>query len=215
MKKIIVFAALGFSSMTMAQSFGLNAVNLVGGKQFSTFAFKNSDDEKDKTLKYQMYNAFGVNAELKSDRHIIRPELMFRQAGARTTFNDVQINWKMNYMNLNVGYLYSILEGRMFSIQPGVAIGAGYMLNGEQEIGQTRLNIVEEESMNRFEVSAMGMLNATAQITPSFSIGLEYRFGIGLNDIENDINEQMTRNLYHGVMLNLGFSINTFNKPRI
>ncbi|HZH85983.1 MAG TPA: hypothetical protein VFD77_01615 [Brumimicrobium sp.] len=215
MKKLIVFVALAFSSMTMAQSFGLSTINLVGGKQFSTFAFKNSNDEKDKTLKYQMYNAFGVNAAFKGGRHILRPELMLRQAGARTTFNDVQINWKMNYANLNVAYLYSILEGRTFSIQPGVAISAGYMLNGEQEIGQTRLDIIEEESMTRFEVGAIGMLNATAQITPSFSIGLEYRFGIGLNHVENDINEQITRNLYHGAMLNLGFSLNTLNKPRI
>ncbi|PKR80042.1 hypothetical protein CW751_11785 [Brumimicrobium salinarum] len=215
MKKLFVIVALAFSSMTMAQSFGLKTINLVGGKQFSTFAFKNSNDEKDKTLKYQMYNAFGANAVFKNERHMIRPELMFRQAGARTTFNEVQINWKMNYLNLNVGYLYSILDGRVFSIQPGVAISAGYMLNGEQEIGQTRLDIVEEESMTRFEVGAIGMVNASAQITPTFSIGLEYRFGIGLNHIENDINDQITRNLYHGAMLNLGFSLQTLNKARI
>lgn len=215
MKKLIVFAALAFSSMTMAQNFGLKTINLVGGKQFSNFTFKNSDDEKDQTLKYQMYNAFGVNAVFKGGRHSLRPELMFRQAGAKTTFNDIQINWKMNYLNLNVGYFYSILDGRTFTIQPGVAIGGGYMLNGEQEIGQTRLNIIEEESMKRFEVSAIGMLNAIAQITPTFSIGLEYRFGIGLNHIENDVTDQMTRNLYHGAMLNLGFTINTLNKARI
>ncbi|WP_299206845.1 hypothetical protein [Brumimicrobium sp.] len=215
MKKLIVIAAIAFSSNIMAQNFGLNSINLVGGKQFSTFAFKNSNDEKDKTLKYQMYNAFGVNANFSGGRHILRPEIMFRQAGARTTFNDVQINWKMNYLNLNVAYLYSILNERVFSIQPGVAISGGYMLNGEQEIGQMRLNIVEEESMKRFEVSAMGIVNTTAKITSSFSIGLEYRFGIGLNHIENDINEQMTRNLYHGVMLNLGFSLQTLNKARI
>src|SRR5690554_6870967 len=110
---------------------------------------------------------------------------------------------------------YTTLFRSTFTIQPGVAISGGYMLNGEQEIGQTRLNIVEQESMKRFEVSAIGMLNAIAKITPMFSIGLEYRFGIGLNHIENDINEQMTRNLYHGAMLNLGFTINTLNKARI
>lgn len=207
MKKLCVFVAFALSSMTMAQNFELSTINLVGGKQFSTFTFKNSDDEKDQTLKYQMYNAFGINGVLEKGRHMLRPEIMFRQAGAKTSINGNQINWKMNYFNLNFGYLYSIIETRRFTIQPGIAIGGGYMINGEQEIGSTRLDIIEEESMTRFELSAMGMLNATAQLTNSFSIGLEYRFGIGLNHIENDLNEQKTRNLYHGVMLNLGFSI--------
>src|SRR5690554_5372773 len=125
MKIIIVIEAIAFSSNITVINFDLNIINLVGGKQFSTFAFKNSNDEKDNTLKYQMYNAFRVNANFSGERHILRPEIMFRQAGARTTFNDIQFNWKMNYLNLNVSYLYSILNERVFSIQPGVAIKIG------------------------------------------------------------------------------------------
>lgn len=215
MKKFIVIVALAFSGAVVGQDFGLKTIHLVGGPQLTNFTFKNSDDEKDKTLKYKMYSAFGINADFEGNRHILRPEILFRQAGAKTTFNDIQINWKMNYVNINVGYLYSVYQGKNISIQPGVALGAGYMLNGEQEIGDSRLNIVEEESMNRFELSAMGMLNATAKITSFFSLGLEYRFGIGLNQIENDVNNQRSRNLYHGIMLNLGFSLNTLNSSRI
>ena len=114
----------------------------------------------------------------------------------------------MNYFNFNIGYLYSILQTEKFEIQPGVALGVGYMLNGEQTIGDVRLSIIEEESMNRFELGAQVITNFKAHLTEQFSISLEYRFGIGINHIENDINEQKSRNIYHGALLGLGFRLN-------
>lgn len=215
MKKQLLFIMLAVSSITFGQKMKLEAINLVGGLHFANFTFKDSQNNKNKQLKYQLYSAFGLNVAIKGGIHTLRPEIMFRQAGARTVVNGEQINWKMNYVNVNFVYLISVYQGNRFSIQPGIGISGGYMMNGRQEIGENRLNIVKEKSMNRFELGAMGVFNATAHITSSFNIGLEYRFGIGLNQIENDINSQKTRNLYHGIMLNLGFVFNHKSSSRI
>lgn len=215
MKKLILISVLFLSSTTFAQQLKLSTVNLVGGLHFANFTFKDSQNNKNKQLKYQLYSAFGVNLAIKGGIHTLRPEILFRQAGARTSVNGTQVTWKMNYANINFVYLISVYQGKKFSIQPGIGISASYMMNGRQDIGENRLNIIEEKSMNRFELGGMGVFNATAHITPSFNIGLEYRFGIGFNQIESDINKQKTRNLYHGIMLNLGFVILKKSASRI
>lgn len=215
MKKLIIAALLLFAGTSTAQDFGIRSIHLVGGPQFTNFIYTNSEDVKYKELSYQMYTSFGVNAVFKGNHHILRPEILFRQAGAKTSFYGTQLKWKMNYINLNIGYMYSVIDKSKFSLQPGVALSLGYMMNGRQEIGDKRLDIIKEESMKRFEIGAIGMLNGTFNITPFFSLGMEYRFGIGINQIENDITNQISRNIYHALLLNIGFSINNVNSPRI
>jgi hypothetical protein len=215
MKRLSLFIVVLVGFNAFSQKMDLDAVNLVGGLNFANFTFKDSQNHKDKQLKYQLYSAFGINVDIKGGRHIIRPEILFRQAGAQTSVNGTHVNWKMNYINVNFNYLVAVFEGKKFSIQPGVGIGIAYMMNGRQDIGENRLNIINEKSMRRFELNAMGVFNATAHLTPSFNLGLEYRFGIGLNQIESDINSQKTRNLYHGIMLNLGFVIHSSSSSRI
>lgn len=40
----------------------------------------------------------------------------------------------------------------------------------------------------------------------------QYRFGMSILSIENNQNPQSTRNMYHSVLLGLGFSISTPKK---
>lgn len=207
-KVIVTMVGLAICISSKAQDFSPLFLNLTGGQQFTNFVFKNSQNQKDQSLEFQMYNAFGVNAEFSSGKHTIRPEIQIRQAGAKTSVSNTPVTWKMNYFNFNVGYLYSILQTEKFEIQPGLGVGVGYMLNGEQRIGDVRLSIIEEESMNRFEFGLQGLTNFKAHLTERFSISLEYRFGIGINHIENDINEQKSRNIYHSALLGLGFRLN-------
>lgn len=190
-----------------AQDFAITNVSVNGGKQFSNFLFTTSNDQKDQTLSYQMYNAFGVNASFTSSRHTIRPELQMRQAGAKKTIQNTPITWKMNYFNFNIGYGYALLQTDRFEVQAGAAFGLGYMLNGDQTIGNTRFSIIEEQSMNRFEIGAHGFANLKTFISENLSLSLEYRFGAGLNHIENDITDQKTRNIFHSALLGVGINI--------
>lgn len=206
MKKIIIAATLLFGMTAMAQNGPSISINLLGGPQFSNFIFHNSEDVKSENLSYKMGTAFGVSMEVNGNRNIFRPEIMFQQGGAKTNFTGTDMHWKTNYLALNLGYMYSVVETRTFSLQPGLAFGVNYMVSGDQTIGSSRLNIVEEESLSRLDLEAMAFLNGKVHVTPMFSVGLEYRFGLGLLNIEKDMN-QATRNINHGIMLNLGFTI--------
>jgi hypothetical protein len=205
---LLIFCfAVGLVSHNFSQDFNLGSVNLNGGKQFSSFLFTDSQDQKDQNISFQMYNSFGINACFTSDKHTIRPEIQLRQAGAKTTIQNTPITWKMNYFNFNIGYGYSLFKNDRFNIQTGAALAIGYMLNGEQSIGQQRFSIIEEESMTRFEIGTHGFANLATYISDKLSLSLEYRFGVGLNHIENDIGDQKTRNIYHSALLGIGIRI--------
>lgn len=207
-KYVFLAFVLCSSFIATSQDFSLKSVHLTGGKQFTNFIFTNSDNIKDQKLKYQMYNAFGMNANFTNKKHTIRPEIQIRQAGASTVLGETPITWKMNYFNFNIGYGYSLLENERFAIQSGAAMCIGYMLNGEQTIGDIRLSIIEEESMTRFEIGTHAFANFRAHITENIDLSLEYRFGIGLNHIENDIEDtQKTRNIYQSALLGIGIRI--------
>ncbi len=209
MKNITIIALIlfGLTLPVLAQDFALKNISVNGGKQFSNFLFTTSSNQKDQTLSYQMYNAFTINGSFSSSKHTIRPELQIRQAGAKKSIQNTPVSWKMNYFNFNIGYGYALLQTDRFEVQTGAAFGLGYMLNGEQMIGNTRLSIIEEQSMNRFEISAHGFANLKTFISENLSLSLEYRFGAGLNHIENDISDQKTRNIFHSALLGIGINI--------
>lgn len=217
MKKIyisILAATAYFGSVTAQDKMMLNEITLVGGMNYSSFLFKDSEGSKDKTLDYAMYNSFGANFNFTKGKHTIRPELMFRQAGAKSDADGLALSWKMNYLDVNFAYLYSILNTNKFSISPGVGIGAGYMLNGEQYIGEVRYSVAETQALKRFDFGFHGLTNFKAYLTESFTISLEYRFGMGITQIENDVNAQISRNIYHSALLGFGILLNQKSSSR-
>ncbi len=208
--KRIIYTLLFSAVCTSGAKAQLQAteINLIGGKTFSTFIFRNSESEKDETLQYTMNNSFGINLQLESGSHVLRPEIMFRQGGAKSDFAGTALSWKLNYLDLNFGYLYKVINSDRFEVSPGVAIGAGYLLNGEQYIGTTRYTIAETKSLNNFDLGAQGIANFKAKLSESMSLSLEYRFGAGLIQIENDVNPQKSRNIYQSALLGIGIRIN-------
>jgi len=206
MKKIFLIATLLISSISFSQSGMKTTFNLIGGERFSSYVFHNSSQQKSNDIGYVMYNTFGINAELNLNRNIIRPGISFYQAGAKTLNSGTNINWRTSHLAFNLSYLYSAYDGKVFSLRPGLGFGFNYMLSGDQTIGSTRLNIITEKSLKRFDIEAFVSLNAKFQVTSLFSVGAEYRFGYGLLQIETDP-QQKTSNINHCLLLNLGFTI--------
>ena len=142
-KQLLTLCAASLIGFTGQGQMKLTDINLVGGRNFSTFSFKDSEGSKDKTLNYAGLNTFGINFNLTAGRHILRPELSFRQAGAKSDYDGIALSWKMNYLDVNLAYLVNVLNSERFVVAPGIGLGAGYMLNGEQYIGSTRYSITD------------------------------------------------------------------------
>lgn len=215
MKKSILTAVIGLfmSSVTYAQM-GLESIHVLGGKTYASFLYRNSEAQKDDYLSFTGLNSYGLNFNFSSDKHVLRPELMFRQAGATSESESLPVSWRMNYFDVNFAYLYKAIETSNFEVSPGIALGAGYMLNGEQFVGETRYDIANNEALKRFDYGFQGIANFKAKISYNFHVSLEYRFGMGISQIENDITAQQSRNIYHSALLGLGFVINGSSAPR-
>jgi hypothetical protein len=209
MNKIITLFTLTFAfNFGFAQNMQLTDINLVGGRNFSTFLFKDSEGNKDKTLDYEALSTFGINFNLSAGRHILRPELSFRQAGAKSDYDGIALSWKMNYLDVNLAYLVNVLNSERFVVAPGLGLGAGYMLTGEQYIGSTRYSITDTKALRSFDFGFQGLAHFRANVTDNLAVSLEYRFGMGITQIENDVNAQKSRNLYQGALLGIGIRLN-------
>ena len=166
-------------------------------------------------LNYRSGTSYSLNLGFKlGKKHMLRPELIYQQLGAKSYVDNTIVEWSLNYLGTGVGYLYKLLEKEgflgqeSFTFSPGLVLNANYMMNGEQTIGVNRFNITEQDLLKSFDIMIGLTLNSRFKVSDNFSINLDYRYGFGLMDIENiegDENEK-TRNLGH--MASLGLSYN-------
>ena len=92
---------------------------------------------------------------------------------------------------------------------PGMIIGADYLAKGIQTIGLNRYNVQEINAITNWNVRSNVFLNNRLKVSDLMSIMFEYRFGIGLNQIEkNDADlDQKTRNIGHHFLLGLNIQL--------
>jgi hypothetical protein len=208
MKKIITSCLIVLSVQTVkAQQLQLTDINLIGGRNFSNFLFKDSEGNKDNSLDYEALSTYSVNFNFKSGCHILRPELSFRQSGAKSMYEGTALSWKLNYLDVSIAYLYSLLNSERFVVAPGIGLSSGYMLTGDQYIGGSRYSIKDSKSLKPFDFCFQGLAHFGMNITDNFSLSLEYRFGLGIAQIENDVNAQKSRNIYNSALLGLGIRL--------
>jgi hypothetical protein len=73
-------------------------LNLFYGKNATNFIFK--DGLTTKSTKYTFGEFYGLSLGIKATpRQSFRPEINFYQAGAKSTFNETQLNWKLDYVS--------------------------------------------------------------------------------------------------------------------
>ena len=181
---------------------------LTGGKTFSTFLYSDSLGNTDKDLTYANGQSFGIGmAFVIKDKHTIRPEIHYSELGANSRFLSSDVQWRLYYLGTNTAYLFRAIHKKKYSFSPGLSIGFDYMVSGKQSVGDQRYDLIENNSLKKWDVTAGVILNNNVQITETFSIMFEYRCNIGLNQIENlDVNES-TRNIAHRALLGLSFKL--------
>lgn len=207
MKKSLVFLVVLLSGSALAQ----NQLQVKAGQTFSTFLFRDSQDDKDESLKHISTNVLGLSYDmLFGEKHLVRPELIYRSAGARSDINNIPLRWELHYLDLNVSYSYQIYGGEKFQLYQGVGPSMGILMGGEQQMGQFVYDVVETESLKRIDLGVNFMAHAKFMLTDDLFLSLEYRYGLGLGQIESNVNqttEQISRNRYHGAIVGLSFNL--------
>lgn len=206
MKKILLCLSLLWLAHSLsAQEMKLNKIAAFGGMNFSSFIFNEPQQALKNQLNYKSGSSMGLNFEFELNKHVLRPELLYRRVGSYSNADNADMNWTLNYIDLNFGYMYKVLDGEKFDIAPGIAYGMGYMMQGEQYIGQQRYDVTDG-FLKRFDLTGSLMLNFSFQITQNLSLFGEYRFGMSILNIEKDAN-QSTRNIFHTVGLGLSMNL--------
>lgn len=205
MKKFIPII-LAICSVTIAHA--QSQMHVKAGKVFSTFLFRNSDNNRDETLKYVANNYLGISYDIAvGQRHLFRPEIAYREAGARSQINNLKLSWDLKYFDFNFSYLFKTYGNQKFSLYQGFGPSFGYLLAGEQYTGLNYVDLKENKSLKTTDFGLNFIANAKLRIIDSLYLSVEYRYGLGLQQIEKDANKpsQVTRNRYHGVLLGLSF----------
>jgi hypothetical protein len=183
-----------------------NQLHVKSGKTFSTFLFRNSEKTKDESLNHITNNFFGMSYDMHFGKlQVLRPEVSYREAGARSVLNSQKLSWKLNYIDINLAYMLKILDFEKIKLYQGVAPGVGLLLAGEQFIGQEYHDLKAEKSIKTIDYGVNFILTSKVKILENVFLSIEYRYGLGINQIETNNNQstQTSRNRFHGVIFGL------------
>lgn len=210
MKKIIFsLSLLAFSFVSKAQAGKLiQQVNFNAGKTFSSFLYKDANGNKDENLGYRSGNTYNLCVGLGfGSKHLVRPEIQYCELGAKSSFLYAPVDWKLNYLGVGASYLYKLLNKETISLSQGVIIGYDYLLKGEQTIGSTRYNLNQNDALKAWDLNAGLLLNSRFKVTESLYLNFEYRFNMGLNQIEKQDQGEKSKNIGHKALLGLSFNL--------
>jgi hypothetical protein len=207
-----LFLALGIHSQAQDSKL-IQHLNFSYGKTFTGFQYENDLGQEDENLTLANGNAYSVSLGMRlGKRHLLRPEILYSEAGAKSEFLNDPISWKLNYIGFRASYLFHVFNKSNFSISPGVIIGYDYLLKGDQFIGNTKYDLKETDALKAWGLNAGALLSGRFKVTESLSIIAEYRYNLGLNQIEKKDVGERTKNFAHKALIGLSFNISGHEK---
>ena len=206
-----------FLSITLfAISFGFKAqdgkllqqINFNAGKTFSSFMYRDANGNKDENLSYSSGNTYNLSIGLGlGSKHVLRPEIIYSELGAKSSTLDIPVDWKLNYIGVGASYLFKFINKESISLSPGAIIGYDYLLKGEQTIGSARYNLNEIDALKVWDLNAGLLLNSRFKVTESLYLNFEYRFNMGLNQIEKQDQGEKSKNIGHRALIGVSFNL--------
>ena len=184
---LCLFALINFNLFAQQDTVSRMKVSFLFGKNASSFIFKDSLGVKNKDLNNTMGDFYGLNLQIRlKKRHILVPELAYYNAGSNYKKEGLDITWRLNYVGFGLGYAFKIIDSKNYSMAPKIAIGYDYLLKQNQTIGTVTYDLTQTNAafVNNNIRSSYGVTNQF-KITDNLSFIAEYRYSIGLNQIEN------------------------------
>ena len=184
---LCLFALINLNLFSQQDTVSRMKVSFLFGKNASSFIFKDSLGAKSKDLSNTMGDFYGLNFQIRlKKRHVLIPELSYFNAGSNYKKDGFDMTWRLNYVGFGLGYALKIIDTKNYSLAPKIAIGYDYLLKQNQTIGTASYDLTQTNSafVNYNIRSSYGVTNQF-KITDNLSFIAEYRYSIGLNQIEN------------------------------
>ncbi len=181
------------------------------GQNFSTFKFTDSQGNKEKDFSANITGCFSLGYQyVKKSGLFIRSNVGMRKGGASLTFDGLDINWTIQYADVNVGIGYISNKWRLkpyFSASPYFA----YMLKANETIGTSNVDIKKDKSFKTTDFGIFISPGLRIALTNSVAFYAEYKYILGLQNIETAADQKAFN---RGFSVNLGISF-TIEKLRL
>ena len=196
---------------------GLSAQNYMSmhfSQNHAKFKYTDTKGYLDENMKSDMNYGYGVSYNRTFDNGlIVRPQLGFKGCGSRSTYNSQQVEWEMDYLDINVaaGYLYTEQ-----TLKPYVGAGLYFsiLLHAEQRMLGATYDIKNSKVIEKHDLGINLFTGMQYQYSENAAAFIEMGYGLGLNQLElnseTDSQQKMNNRLFY-LQMGLHFSI---NKPK-
>jgi hypothetical protein len=179
----------------------IKSFNVNGGKTLTTFIYQDASGNSNSKINYRLGNTYGLSLDLFGGKNnVIRTELLYHEAGATSLFGTTPITWNLKYLGINAGYLFGIINKKIYSFRAGIISGIDYLIKGEQNIGLDRFDTTKQNALKIIDANAGVVINNRFKISETSQLILDYRFNVGLNQIEKADKGEKTRNMGHQIL---------------
>jgi hypothetical protein len=200
MKKVIIL----FLMICSFQTIHSQEVYFTAGKNFTTYDFINSSGSTNPNLKNGAGNFFELGYGKPSNRN---DKFIYSFGFALNEYNSVGGNtansysWETQYVGLESGLSYSIIDDKDFDILPSIRINMSTIVSGRQSINGNYVDLTKEKEFSgllatpslgvkiKYNLSAYGFI----------SLGYSYLKGFNLSNSTNQKLSFNTNQLQFGV----------------
>jgi hypothetical protein len=196
-------------SLISIVAFAQDNVGINFAQTFSGFKFKDSQGNEDLNLKRDIKFSYAMNYEkiFKSGIYI-KPELGFKNLGAKSKINMLNIEWDLHYFDINIGggYIY-----QKYRLKPYLGVGFYYafLYKGDQFIGSDSYDIMNEKIISKSDYGLNLNVGLHYDYSDYSGVFIEYKNSVGLKQLDNNINggSKELHNLAYSIRIGLTFNI--------
>jgi len=186
MKKFLIFTVIAFFGFALMNAQDIN----FGAKAGVNFASITGDDTDDLDMRTSLH--VGVVAEIViSETFSFQPELLYSAQGAKESIENVDLTFKVDYLNLPLMAKFYVGEG--FSLEAGPQIG--FLLSSKFE-GEEDGNSMSVDMKDYLKGIDFGLnLGFGYKLESGLNFGARYNFGFSdLNDSEEEFGTSSIKN---------------------
>ncbi|MEI6821129.1 MAG: outer membrane beta-barrel protein [Bacteroidota bacterium] len=182
--KLIILIFMLIPILNYAQ----DKVGINFAQNFTGFKFKDSQGNEDPNLNrvVKFSYAFDYLKTLSSGIYL-RPELAYKNYGAESSVNNTNIEWNLNYLDINfgIGYIFN-----RHNLKPYFGLGFyySYLFKANQIIGSESYDLISNRALSVNDFGINMNLGFIYDFSENNGLFLEFRNDIGLNQLDKNIN---------------------------
>ena len=191
MKKLLILIVI----MCTLQSVHSQEVYFSAGKNFTTYDYKNSSGASNTNLKSGTGNFFelGYIKPLQNEKFAYSVGLALNEYNSVGGNSANSYTWNTQYLGVQGGFTYSILDRGDFDILPKFGLNMGTIISGKQTINGTNYDLTKEKEFSGLLITPSLGIQVKYNLSASGFISFGYSYCKGFN-LSNSTDQKLSFN---------------------